>query len=117
MAFYPSPMGPTESQLGLEAWSGIEAANPVLARMEPDVEALLVNRARGARRQWLLPIGDCYRLVGTIRLHWKGLSGGKEVWSEIDDFFEGLDRRARPAAKSETATKESAGAASPAGGS
>jgi hypothetical protein len=117
MAFYPSPMGPTESQLGLEAWSGIEAANPVLARMEPDVEALLVNRARGARRQWLLPIGDCYRLVGTIRLHWKGLSGGKEVWSEIDDFFEGLDRRARPATQAETETRESAGAASPAGGS
>jgi hypothetical protein len=117
MAFYPSPMGPTESQLGLEAWSGIEAANPVLATMEPDVEALLVNRARGARRQWLVPIGDCYRLVGTIRLHWKGLGGGKEVWSEIDDFFEGLDRRARPAAGTETGTEASAGAASPAGGS
>jgi hypothetical protein len=117
MAFYPSPMGPTESQLGLEAWSGIEAANPVLATMEPDVEALLVNRARGARRQWLVPIGDCYQLVGTIRLHWKGLGGGKEVWGEIDDFFEGLDRRARPAAKAETAAKASAGATSPAGGS
>jgi uncharacterized protein DUF5947 len=119
MAFYPSPMGPTESQLGLEAWTEIEAANPVLGAMADDVEALLVNRARGARRQWLLPIGECYRLVATIRLHWKGLSGGKEVWSEIDDFFDGLDQRARPAAgaKAETATEASAGAVSPAGGS
>jgi hypothetical protein len=119
MAFYPSPMGPTESQLGLEAWSGIEAANPAPPRMEPDVEALLVNRARGARRQWLLPIAECYRLVATIRLHWKGLSGGKEVWSEIDDFFDGLDRRAKPAAaaSAEPETEASAGAASPAGGS
>jgi Family of unknown function (DUF5947) len=119
MAFYPSPMGPTESQLGLEAWTEIEAANPVLATMSDDVEALLVNRARGARRQWLVPIGACYELVGTIRLRWKGLSGGKEVWTEIDDFFDGLDRRARPAAatRAESGTEASAGAASPAGGS
>jgi hypothetical protein len=119
MAFYPSPMGPTESQLGLEAWAEIEAANPVLETMAADVEALLVNRARGARRQWLLPIGECYRLVATIRVRWKGLSGGKQVWAEIDDFFADLDRRAKPAAAVETttATEASAGAASPAGGS
>jgi hypothetical protein len=119
MAFYPSPMGPTESQLGLEAWSEIEAANPLLETMAADVEALLVNRARGARRQWLVPIGECYRLVATIRIRWKGLGGGKEVWTEIDDFFDGLDRRAKPAATAATttATEASAGAASPAGGS
>lgn len=117
MAFYPSPMGPTESQLGLEAWAEIEAANPVLATMAADVEALLVNRARGAHRQWLVPIGECYRLVGTIRTRWKGLSGGKEVWTEIDAFFDGLDRRAKPAAGTEAETDTSAGAVSPAGGS
>src|SRR5919202_1593288 len=72
MAFYPSPMGPTESQLGLEAWDAIQEANPVLDTLEPDVEALLVNRARGARRQWLVPIDDCYRLVGGVR----GRGGG-----------------------------------------
>src|SRR5919198_109460 len=43
MAFYPSPMGPTESQLELHAWRDLEEANPVLRTMEPDVEALLVN--------------------------------------------------------------------------
>jgi len=26
-------------------------------------------------------------LVGTIRKHWKGLSGGEDVWHEIDKFF------------------------------
>jgi hypothetical protein len=117
MAFYPSPMGPTESQLGLEAWAEIEAANPVLETMAADVEALLVNRARGARRQWLVPIGECYRLVGTIRVSWKGLAGGKQVWAEIDDFFDDLDRRAKPAAGATTRSEASAGAASPAGGS
>jgi len=119
LAFYPSPMGPTESRLGLEAWAEIAAANPVLEAMAADVEALLVNRARGERRQWLAPIGECYRLVATIRVRWKGLSGGSEVWGEIDDFFDDLDRRARPgvAVVSATANAASAGAASPAGGS
>jgi hypothetical protein len=92
-AFYPSPMGPTESLLGLEAWQALEAANPVLATMEPDVEALLVDRAAGARRQWLVPIDDCYRLVGVIRTRWRGLTGGKEVWLELGRYFDDLDRR------------------------
>jgi hypothetical protein len=118
MAFYPSPMGPTESQLGLEAWTEIEAANPVLATMADDVEALLVDRAREARRQWLVPIGECYRLVGLIRTSWKGLSGGKQVWTEIDAFFDDLDRHAKPSAGAEEIEiDKSAGAASPAGGS
>jgi hypothetical protein len=97
MAFYPSPMGPTESLLGLDAWRDIEAANPVLATMEPDVEALLADRARGARRHWLVPIDDCYALVAVIRTRWKGLTGGKDVWLEIDRFFDDLDRRSRSA--------------------
>jgi hypothetical protein len=63
--------------------------------MEPDVEALLVNRVKGARRQWLVPIEDCYRLVAVIRTRWRGITGGKEVWREIDEFFDALDARAR----------------------
>jgi hypothetical protein len=95
-AFYPSPMGPTESLLTFDAWQALEAANPILEQMEPDVEALLVNRARGARRQWLVPIDECYSLVGLIRSRWRGFTGGKEVWLGIEDFFDRLDRRSRP---------------------
>jgi hypothetical protein len=95
MAFYPSPMGATESRLELEAWEEVRLANPVMATMEPDVEALLVNRAKGARRHWLVPIEDCYRLVALIRTRWRGFTGGKDVWVEIQRFFEGLDGRAR----------------------
>ena len=95
MAFYPGPMGATESRLELATWQEIEQANPILATMEPDLEALLVNRAKGARRQWLVPVEDCYRLVAVIRTRWRGFTGGKEVWLEIDRFFEDLDRRAR----------------------
>ena len=63
--------------------------------MEPDVEALLVNRARGARGHWLVPIDDCYALVGLIRTRWRGLTGGKDVWEEIGRFFTTLDRRSQ----------------------
>jgi hypothetical protein len=38
---------------------------------------------------------ECYSLVGLIRMHWRGLSGGREVWEEIDRFFENLKQRSR----------------------
>jgi len=83
-AYYPSPMGPTESLLGLDAWQELD--------LEPDVQALLVDRSRGC---WLVPIDDCYRLVGLIRTHWRGFTGGGEVWEAIDRFFADLNRRAK----------------------
>jgi hypothetical protein len=100
-AFYPSPMGATESLLRLEAWDALEAANPVLGTLVPDVEALLVDRARDARRHWLVPIDECFALVGLIRTRWRGLTGGKEVWQELDRFFDALDERSRPASRND----------------
>jgi hypothetical protein len=99
VAFYPSPAGATESQLPLDTWQDIEEINPALKEMESDVEALLVNRvghARGfaAPEYYVLPIDECYKLVGLIRAHWKGLSGGTEVWQEIGKFFDSLKQRA-----------------------
>jgi hypothetical protein len=95
LAFYPGPMGATESLLELRAWQELEAANPVLRTLEPDVEALLVNRARGARQHFLVPIEDPYDLAGLIRSRWRGLTGGREVWEEIDAFFDALARRSK----------------------
>jgi len=100
-AFYPSPMGPTESQLDLAAWEDLATANPILRTLEPDVEALLVNRVRGARQHWIVPIDECYALVGLIRGRWRGLTGGTEVWAEIARRLEGLDRRARAASRND----------------
>jgi hypothetical protein len=95
VAFYPSPMGPTESLLKLGAWEELERSNPVLGDMERDVEALLVNRVRGARDHFLVPMDECYGLVGLIRTRWRGLSGGREVWEEIERFFEELRKRSK----------------------
>jgi hypothetical protein len=97
MAYYPSPAGPTESLLELDAWEEIARANPVLAGMAPDVEALLVNRARGANQYFLVPIDECYSLVGLIRTRWRGLSGGSEMWDGIQSFFERLADRSKEA--------------------
>ena len=97
-AFYPGPAGATESLLSLETWSDIERENPRSEEMEPEVEALLANRvgaARGVAAQYyIVPIDECYKLVGLIRLHWHGLSGGTEVWREVDQIFHQPERRA-----------------------
>lgn len=95
VAFYPSPMGPTESLLDLSTWEELEEANPTLGDMERDVEALLVDRTRGTREHFLVPIDECYRLVGMIRMNWRGLSGGREVWDEIGKFFDELKSRSK----------------------
>lgn len=115
VAFYPGPAGATESLLELAAWRELEVANPVLEQLEPDVEALLVNRAGGARGHWVVPIDDCYDLVGLLRMHWKGLSGGQEVWAEIGGFFERLERRAKAVDREGTRQRTSVPAASAAG--
>jgi hypothetical protein len=108
-AFYPGPMGATESQLDLATWQDLEADNPVLAELEPDVEALLVHRAAATPAYYLLPIDDTYRLVGLIRTHWSGLSGGGQVWREIGDFFEELERRSKVRAAGAVHTSAAAG--------
>jgi Family of unknown function (DUF5947) len=96
-AMYPSPAGATESLLPLTAWDSLVMHNLVLASMEPDVEALLVNRVATKREYYLAPIDVCFELVGLIRVHWRGFSGGETVWEEIDKFFSRLQTKAQPA--------------------
>ena len=90
IAIYPSPAGPTESLLSLDAWAQIAEKNPRLTAMEPDVEALLVNRVAETREYYIAPMDQCYKLVGLIRARWRGFSGGSEVWDDINQFFRDL---------------------------
>lgn len=86
-AFYPSPAGATESLLPLTAWQALVLANPILNGMQADVETLLINRVGEKREYFIAPIDVCFELVGLIRIHWRGFSGGEDVWREIDGFF------------------------------
>jgi hypothetical protein len=72
--------------------------DPTLNEMDTDVEALLVNRLGPAKGHngpgyYILPIDECFRLVGLVRTHWRGLSGGTEVWREIGQFFSQMKER------------------------
>jgi len=99
-AAYPSPAGAVESQLPLETWQEIAAENPLIDAMEPDVEALLVNRMGEQRgfpehQYFVVPIDQCFQLVGLVRTHWRGLSGGDEMWRRLQSFFADLTARAQ----------------------
>lgn len=99
VAFYPSPAGAMESTLALDGWDALISSNPILHSLEPDVEALLINRVKNRggeqyREYYIVPIDVCYELVGLIRLKWRGLSGGEEVWKAIEEFFARLRNRA-----------------------
>ena len=101
VALYPSPAGAVESLLPLEAWNEIAATNRALQHLQPDIEALLVDRVGHSRglsqaEYYIAPIDECYRLAGLIRANWKGLSGGTEVWEEIGRFFSALRSKAEP---------------------
>ena len=97
VACYPSPAGATESELSLAAWADGVGTSALAGMMEPDVEALLVRRGdagRGGQAEALLvPVDACYRLVGLVRMHWKGFDGGVAAWAAIDAFFAELRER------------------------
>ena len=67
--------------------------NPVLLKLEPDVEALLVNRLAAEPEHYRVGVDVCYELVGLVRMHWRGMSGGTAVWREIAGFFAKLSER------------------------
>jgi hypothetical protein len=86
-AYYPSPMGATESLIERETWDDLSRSNPILQGMQPDVEALLVNRIGQGQQCFLVGIDRCFELVGIVRVLWRGFTGGSEVWQAIDGFF------------------------------
>jgi hypothetical protein len=88
VAMYPSPAGATESELHFETWSRLARMNPVLETLEPDAEALIVNRMSAAHAFAIAPIDRCYMLVGLIKASWEGISGGAGMERAIAAYFE-----------------------------
>ena len=94
VAGYPSPGGVTECELDLAAWDKLVATYPLLGAMTPDVEAIFVNRAEQRNEAFLIPIDECYALVGELRVRWQGFDGGAEARAALAAFLAGLRRRA-----------------------
>ena len=94
VAFYPSPAGATESELSLDSWERLVAANPVLEQLDADAEALVVNRITQPAQYAILPIDRCYELVGLIKSRWEGISGGSAIEQAVPEFFARVRARA-----------------------
>ena len=93
VAFYPSPAGSMESELDLDAWGELVRLNPVVDTLDADGEALLVNRLSDPRQQAIVPVDECYRLVGLVKVGWEGISGGSGPEDAIQGFFAELRAR------------------------
>jgi hypothetical protein len=93
VALYLSSAGATEALPPPDAWQALVEDNPCLGDPEPDVEALLVNRLGPGPEHYRVGVETCYGLVGLVRTHWRGLSGGTAVWAEIARFFAALKER------------------------
>ncbi|MEO7197167.1 MAG: DUF5947 family protein [Solirubrobacterales bacterium] len=87
VSFYPSPAGATESEIDAASWERLRELNPPLQRLEPDSEALIVNRMSEPHEHAIAPIDDCYKLVGLIKTAWEGISGGTGPELAIAQFF------------------------------
>lgn len=97
VAFYPGPAGATESELDLTAWDDVRAADPRVDLPAADTEALLVRAPteQDCAIAYLLPIDDCYELVGRLRLLWRGFDGGAEVRDYLSGFFATVEARSK----------------------
>ncbi|MEM6109267.1 DUF5947 family protein [Mycobacterium sp. 050272] len=96
VAFYPGPAGACESELDLDTWNAIGAADPRVGLLTADVEALLVRVSTefAQPQSYLVPIDACYEFVGRLRMLWRGFDGGLHARRFIDEFFAAIAARA-----------------------
>ncbi|MGB2919452.1 MAG: DUF5947 family protein [Mycobacterium sp.] len=103
VAFYPGPAGATESELDLESWNDLRAADPRVGTLADDTEALLVRVPTAGRDDaggaepvcHLLPIDACYEFVGRLRMLWRGFDGGQQARNYMDEFFATVAARSK----------------------
>lgn len=93
VGLYPSPAGATECELDLEAWERLREENPMLADLEADAEALVVNRMADPPQHAIVPIDLAYELVGVVKASWEGISGGAATEAAVAGYFAGLRDR------------------------
>ena len=93
VGLYPSPAGATECELDLASWEAFCDANPILNGLEVDAEGLVVNRMAAPHQHAIVPIDQCYGLVGLVKANWEGISGGTGIERAIAGFFDEIRER------------------------
>jgi len=90
----PHPRPPLPPEGEGNATAGV-LPSPFRGKRAEDEGGLSSNPSAIRTECYLAPISSCYELVGTVRLHWRGFSGGEEAWREIDGFFADLRAKSR----------------------
>ena len=92
---YPGPEGATQSLVRLETWDALEEANPILEKLVPDVESLVIHHPQDHQRSegGIVPIDVSDELMKYLKQQWRGLDGGEEAWKTIHTFV--TDMRTR----------------------
>lgn len=90
IASYPGPAGVMEAVVSRAAWEALVTANPTLAEMEPDTQALLIHRLSAVPIYHIVSIDECFRLTAIIRERWQGMTGGTGPLRAIEEFLRGL---------------------------
>ena len=67
----------------------------MLEDLDPDAEALIVNRLATPHLHAIAPLDDCYRLVGIIKSSWEGISGGSAMEAAVQRYFDDLRATAK----------------------
>ncbi|MCG7610854.1 MULTISPECIES: DUF5947 family protein [unclassified Mycobacterium] len=101
-AFYPGPAGATESELDLDTWNSVRAADARVDLLAEDTEALIFRVTDDESRPpacHLVPIDACYEFVGRLRALWRGFDGGQDVRKYVDEFFGTLVDRGKVVAR------------------
>ena len=92
VAFYPGPAGATESELDLDAWHEIRAADPRVDLLADDTEAL-ISGCPSRRPSAPAPnLSGAHRCLLRVRragcgMLWRGFDGGQQARRFIDEFF------------------------------
>jgi hypothetical protein len=94
VALFFNDTAATESELHLESWTKLVELNPILLDLEADAEALVVNRITEPAQHAIVPIDECYRLVGLIKSTWQGISGGNAIEDAVPKFFDYVRNKA-----------------------
>jgi len=92
---YPGPTGVTHADLGDLAWRDLLLETPELAKLEPEVEALLIRDRSDECTRHIVPIDDCFRLIALMQTSWVGITGGPDMWATVDRWFAELDALTR----------------------